>query len=337
MKPLPRTSYETDLAGQAQIEDREMVQYDGSYNVESYFADPTQDYPRSGRWFNVTSPVRGISGAQMLVRSVRISVLELHQEILSYEISFGQDLYLDKMLRRFLPLNPTGILEPTETAIPVDFQNLPAPSTGFATYLDNLYNAKLKFVNGTQVIVDLGNTLAAYGCSGVEVRRSDTGWASNAQNLVGVFTSQTFTLPRTLIDQTWYLRLVNGSKTSRFSRVFRVNYPLVPTPPSAVSLFFGTTLGGIQITKPQVTVSLPTLFDKNIYGVQIDRGPLQLLGGASLTLVSDMPGDNSIVSVEGIDINGAVFLSFVTLNGTTPVAVPGTFYGLIQASVIGPF
>jgi hypothetical protein len=337
MKPTPRSSDETDVAAQAQIVDREAPQYDGSYKVESYFYDPTKDYPRSGRFLNVNSPVRGISGSngQLLVRQVRITVLELFQEILQFEISFGQDLYLDKMLRRFLPTSPTGVLSPSETANPPDPQNLPAPGTPFTTYLDNLFNAQLTFINGTQVVVNLGSTLAALGATGVEVRRSDTGWASNAQNLIGVFTAQTFTLPRTQIDQTWYLRLVNGKKTSRFTRVFRVNYPMVPQPPSYVSVFAGTSAGGQQVTKPQMTVALPVLFDKNIYGLQIDKGPLQFPSGQQVQVVSDQAGDTRLVSVEGTDVNGNTILVQVNLNGVTPVVVPATFYTLLQVDILG--
>ena len=331
LQPIPRTSYECDYAAQAVITDREATEYDGAYIVESYFADPTADYPRSGRRFNVTSPQRGISGAQFLVRSVEITVLELYQEILQYNVSFGQDLYLEKLLKRFLPVSPANILAPSETAQPPDPQNLPVAGTQFTTYLDNLYNAQLSFVNGTQVTVDLG----APPVTGVEVRRSDTGWGFNKINVIGTFTTQVFTLPRTQLDQTWYMRMVNGNQTSRFTRAFRVNYPMVPSPPSMVAVFPGASLNGVQLTQPQLTVSLPLVFDKNIYGVQVDRGPLVFPGGQALQLVSDQAGDTRLVSVEGTDVNGNTFVSKVNLNGTTPVVVPGTFYTLIQVDILG--
>jgi hypothetical protein len=331
MKPVPRTSDETDLAAAAQIQDREAVQYDGSYQVESYFADPTLDYPRSGRYFTVTSPQRGLSGVALLVRSVKTTVLELYQEILMYEVSFGQDLYLEKLLRRFTPLNPANTLEPSETALPPDPQNLPVAGTVFTTYLDNLQAASLKFVNGTQVIVDLG----APPITGVEVRRSDTGWGFNKINVIGVFTTQVFTLPRTLLDQTWYMRMVNGNQTSRFTRAFRVNYPMVPTPPPLVSVFPGASFNNQQLTRPVITVSLPLAFDKNIYGVQIDNGPLQLPTGLQIQLVSDQAGDTRQVSVIGTDINGNTVVVKVNLNGTTPVVVPQTFYSLTQVDILG--
>lgn len=331
MKPSPRTSDETDLAAAAQIQDRESTQYDGSYTVESYFADPTVDYPRSGKYFTVTAPQRGLSGVQLLVRAVKITVLELFQEILMYDISFGQDLYLEKLLRRFTPLNPVNTLEPTETAQAPDPQNLPVAGTVFTTYLDNLQKASLKFVNGTQVTVDLG----APPITGVEVRRSDTGWGFNRINVVGVFTTQVFTLPRTLLDQTWYMRMVNGTQTSRFTRAFRVNYPMVPIAPPFVSVFPGASINGVQLTRPIITVSLPLNFDKNIYGVQIDRGPLLFPSGQQIQLVSDQAGDTRQVSVIGTDVSGSTVVVKVNLNGTTPVVVPQTFYSLTQVDILG--
>lgn len=331
MQPLPRTSDETDLAGAAQIQDREAVQYDGGYTVESYFADPTQDYPRSGKYFNVTSPQRGLSGTQLLVRSVKITVLELFQEILMYDISFGQDLYLEKLLRRFTPVTGQNILEQSETAVAPDPQNLPVATTVFSTYLDNLQQAKLSFINGTQVTVDLG----APPITGVEVRRSDTGWGQNSVNVIGRFTTQKFVLPRTLLDQTWYMRLVNGPQTSRFTRAFRVNYPMVPTPPPFVSTFPGASFGGQQLTRPVITASLPLTFDKNIYGLQIDRGPLQFPNGQQIQLVSDVAGDTRLVSVIGTDVNGNTLVIKVNLNGTTPVVISQVFYTLTQVDILG--
>jgi hypothetical protein len=330
LSPLPRTSYECDYAAQAYITDREAVQYDGDYNVESYFANPFNDYPRSGRFFNVTAPQRGLSGEQLLVRSVTTTVLELYQEILQYDVSFGQDLYLEKTLKRFLPVSPANTLTPTETAIAPNPQNLPVGSQVFTTYLDNLENAKLSFISGTQVTVDLG----APPITGVEVRRSDTGWGFNKINVIGTFTTQKFTLPRTLLDQTWYMRMVNGTQSSRFTRAFRVNYPMVPQPPPYAFVFPGASIGGVQLTQPELTAALPLTFDKNIYGLQVDTGPLIFPNGIQVQVVSDQAGDTRTVSVLGTDVNGKAVVSQVQLNGTTPVVVPQVFYTLTQADIL---
>jgi hypothetical protein len=318
MQPMPRTSDECDLAAAAYIQDREITQFDGNYTVQSYFWDRTKDYPRSGRFLYVTALQRSISGENFLVRSVTTTVLEMFQEVLQFDISFGQDLYLDKLLRRFVD-NPQNILEPADTAVPVDLQNLPPPEEEgqFTTFLDNLQNSKVSFANGTRIMVDLG----APPVTGVEVRRSDTSWTFKTPNLLTVATTQKFPLPRLSYDDIWYMRLVNGSQTSRFTRVFRVNYPLVPTPPSSVTVQLGSGPGSTQATSafPLVTVALPTNFDKNIYGMQIDRGPLFLGGATHVTIVSDQPGDTRMVSLYGYDSFDDAITEVLTLNGTSPV------------------
>jgi hypothetical protein len=322
LKPTPRTSDECDLAAEAVILDREKTQYDGSYLVESYFWDNTQDYPKSGRFLNVTAPQRGISGAQFLVRSVKTTVLELWQEILQFEISFGQDLYLEKLLRRFID-QPKGILGPNETAMAPDPQNLPPPGSPFTTYLDNLNDASVTLITGTQAVVDLGATPV----TGVEVRRSDTGWASTTQNLIGVFTTQQFTLPRARLDQTWYMREVNGTQTSRFTRVLRVNYPMVPLQPSSVAVNFAV------VAAPVLTVALPLQFDRNIYGVQIDTGALNLTPCQALTVVSSDPTDNRTIGLTGTTPQGNTVTEYVILNGTTPGVTVNVFCTLSFAQV----
>lgn len=335
MMPEPRTSYECDLAAQAMITDREMVQYQGSYNVESLFWDDTQDYPRSGRWFDVTAPGRGISGEQFLVREVTTSVLEMFEEILQFNVSYGQDLYLDKMLRRFIeqPEGTTGILTANDTAQAPNPQQLPAPEQPFSTYLDNLPNAQVTLITGTQVVLDFGTVPV----TGVEIRRSDTGWASNVQNLVLVATTQTVVLPRSIWDQTWFMREVNGSQTSRFTRIIRVNYPMVPQSPSSVLVQPGTastTISGNQgITNPTVSVNLPTSFDRNIYGLRIDALPPAITPCQPLTVVSDTAGDTRTITLFGLT-TGDVFASeTLTLEGLTPVIGSIDFCYLLYAEV----
>lgn len=336
LQPLPRTSYECDYAAEAMIVDREMVQYQGSYNVESYFWDNTQDYPRSGRFFNVTAPGRGISGEQFLVREVTTTALEMFQEILQFNVSYGQDLYLDKMLRRFIaqPEGTTGILQPSDTALAPNPQQLPAPGNAFTTYLSNLPDAQATEITGTTVTLDFG----VAPVTGIEVRRTDTGWASNTQNLLTVATSQVVRLPRSIWDQTWFCRMVNGSQTSRFTRVIRVNYPMVPLPPSAVTTTTAgtsaiTATGAQALTNPLVAVSLPNSFDRNIYGLRIDMLPPAITPCQPLTVVSSIVGDTRTVTLFGLTVGNVFTTETIPLNGTTPVTGLVDFCYLMYAEM----
>jgi len=66
------------------------------------------------------------------------------------------------------------------------------------------------------------------GCE--EVRVHDYGWGvANDRNLLGRFTTQTFTLPRVARSQTYFLRLYDSSSPPRYSRyaaALHVDIPL---------------------------------------------------------------------------------------------------------------
>jgi len=63
-----------------------------------------------------------------------------------------------------------------------------------------------------------------------EVRYSDTGWGtSNAGNLIGRFAAGSFTLPRYVRGQDYFLRSYDNSspaKYSRYSTALHVDFPL---------------------------------------------------------------------------------------------------------------
>jgi hypothetical protein len=95
-------------------------------------------------------------------------------------------------------------------------------------YLADLVNAEVTNVTSTTVTMDAGITPGAGG--GIEVRYSDAGWGpDNNRNLVGRFTSSTFTLTRYARAQDYFLRSYDGSvpaKYSRYSTGLHVDYPL---------------------------------------------------------------------------------------------------------------
>lgn len=334
MSPAPRTSDECALAAAAEILDRENPQWDGDYNIESYFWDNGQDFPRSGRFFNCTSPQRAISGQQFLVRQVTTTILEMFQEVYQFDVSFGQDLYLEKLMRRFVPIS-SEILEPSDTVQPPNLQFLPNNPLlfgSFNTYLNNMQDAVLTFINGVSITVDVG-PFSTYSpaVTGIEIRRSDRGWGNqvNSPNLIAAQSVETFQLPRTGRDQTWYMRFVNGAQTSEYTRVFRVNYPLVPLPPSAVTVSYLNAAGNIVIDSPTITVSLPLNFDPDIYGVIVFGAPQGGFPCCPVSLTSSSPTDHRTVEIQGLSCpqscvcgeNGEIefITEFITLNGTTPV------------------
>jgi hypothetical protein len=79
-----------------------------------------------------------------------------------------------------------------------------------------------------QLVPNVGASPA--GTYYVEVRYSDAGWGvDNSRNLVGRFTSSSFTLTRYARAQDYFLRSYDGSappKYSRYSTALHVDFPL---------------------------------------------------------------------------------------------------------------
>jgi hypothetical protein len=95
-------------------------------------------------------------------------------------------------------------------------------------YISDLTEADFTNVTSTTVTIDAGMTPIAGG--GIEVRYKDIGWgADNNRNLIGRFTSSSFSLTRYARAQSYFLRSYDGSvpaKYSRYSTVLHVDYPL---------------------------------------------------------------------------------------------------------------
>jgi hypothetical protein len=94
--------------------------------------------------------------------------------------------------------------------------------------LANLTNVQITLVTSTTAQVDAG--MAPASGYGIEVRSNDYGWGvANDRNLLGRFTTETFTLSRLARTQNYFLRLYENSSPPRYSRyaaALHVDYPL---------------------------------------------------------------------------------------------------------------
>ena len=238
LSPLPRSSDECEAAAAASITDREYPQFQGTYTVvtvpfryENLFSPSMYDYPKTGEFLWINSPVRGVSGQNFFANTVRIQLIELKQEILNISVDYGPDLYLEKLLPAFQE-NEQNLLVPKQTAKTPNYITIGEVLNAYLPTLDNAQVISIvNSLTGNYILVDLG----APPITACEVRNIDSGWGIADAGRVGYFTSQTFTLPRSVRDQTYYLRAINGSLFSRFSKALRVVYPLVPSPPTLVS------------------------------------------------------------------------------------------------------
>jgi len=333
LNPIPRTSSECEAAGAAVIEDRSGVQYEGTYTFDDWFLDgtaafntwavtgvlPASGYPTPGRYLVVTAPQRGISGLKLLVSRVTIRVVELRQEKLQLVVDYGPDYYLDKTLNNFVEFRQ-NVLTPKDTAIAPTPQQL--LSVG-EFYLPTLDNCKiLGTINGYSAVVDLGQIPV----TGAEVRRGDFGWTLDNSLLLLRTTSRYFCLPRKANEEVYYIRQVNGGQYSRFSKVLRIVYPLVPSPPPFVDIDLSVP------TAPVIKVALPLNTDRNIYGVQIDNGGTLI--NAQVSLASDSPTDFRTAVVSGFNSLGAKLVESISLNGTSTVTTVNTFALLESVQIL---
>jgi hypothetical protein len=95
-------------------------------------------------------------------------------------------------------------------------------------FLPDLSGAVITNVTSTTVTMDAGFSPGVE--EGIEVRRTDAAWgADNDRNLVGRFTSRSFTVTRYGRVQDFFLRRFDGStppKYSRYSAGLHLDYPL---------------------------------------------------------------------------------------------------------------
>ena len=216
--PSARTQADCENAALAILDDATGAAWAGTYQTWSDFlpGGAADIFPGDGLAVNV--PSRN-SVFEAIVRSVSIEVVHPADDRGVYTIEFANDL-----------AKPLALEEST-SAVAVPLQDLPvrlSTAQVGSYYLANLTDAQVTAVSSTTVQVDIG--IALTGGLGVEVRAHDFGWGtSNDRNLLGRFTTQTFSLARLARTQNYFLRLYDGSSPPRYSRyaaALHVDYPL---------------------------------------------------------------------------------------------------------------
>ena len=153
----------------------------------------------------------------VIVSEVEITAKDLDGEHFSYKIKFANDA-AKALAFAFEAAKATTSL----------FVNQLTNSQVGTMYLADLTAAEITQVSSTTVTVNAG--LAPVSGGGIEVRWSDSGWGpGNDRNLVGRFTSQTFTIPRLSRVQNCYLRQFDESMPTKYSRctaALHLDYPL---------------------------------------------------------------------------------------------------------------
>ena len=215
-EPPARTAADCENAALAFLDDSTGPAWKGSYETWSDFlpGNAADIFPGDG--LSVNAPSRGAS-FQAIVGEVEITINNLQDERSTYKMTFANDA-AEPLAFQFeaskLKTIPT-VTELTNTQVG-------------STYLPSLTDAEITAVTSTTVNVDAGTAPPTGG--GIEVRWSDAGWGPyNDRNLVGRFTTQTFTIPRLSRVQDCYLQQYDSStppRYSRYSAALHVDYPL---------------------------------------------------------------------------------------------------------------
>ncbi|HTW30056.1 MAG TPA: hypothetical protein VMD76_00145 [Candidatus Sulfotelmatobacter sp.] len=216
--PSARTQADCENAALAILDDGGAAAWSGSYETWSDFLPGAASDIFPGDGINLNVPSRGATFSA-IVRKVRIDFVDPADDRGMYTIEFANDLAA--------PL----ALQDASSATVIPLGDLPprlATTQVGSYYLQNLTEAQLTSITSTTAQVDAG--ISPQAGWGIEVRANNFGWGvSNDRNLLGRFTTQTFTLPRLARTQDYFLRLYDNSsppKYSRYAAALHVDYPL---------------------------------------------------------------------------------------------------------------
>jgi hypothetical protein len=216
--PEARTDVDCENAALAILDDATGIAWSGTYETWSDFLPGAAADIFPGDAIVVDVPSRGAS-FMAIVREVGIQIVDAADDRGFYTIGFANDLAA-----------PLGV-EYEASAKTISIQDMPPllETTQVGAYYQvDLTEAEITAVTSTTVSVDAGMAPPS-GC-GIEVRENDYGWGqANDRNLLGRFSSETFTLARLAATQNYFLRLYDSSsppKYSRYSAALHVDYPL---------------------------------------------------------------------------------------------------------------
>jgi hypothetical protein len=145
------------------------------------------------------------------VREVKIQFVSMGEECSQYTIDFANDAAQQLSFALGVTARKPTLSYPTKIA---------------GTSVPCLPGAEITSVQYGSVVIDAGKAPVAGG--GFEVRLKDEGWGANVdRNLLGRFTTETFTAPKLATSQDYFLRMFDGSTPpnySRFATLLHVDY-----------------------------------------------------------------------------------------------------------------
>ena len=211
--PPPRTSADCEYAALALLDDTSSQSWSGEYQTWSAFLPGGAEDIFPGDDVRVNVPSMG-ADFRATVLQVAIDLCDLATENAKYTIAFADEATV-----------PVSFAFGNDVSAPADTLISEVGSVG-QKFVPALPSAEIVQVTSTSVGMDAGLDLQEG--AGIEVRRTDSGWGmDNDRNLVGRFSTRTFSVPRLARVQDFYLRQYDASaRYSRYSTALHLDYPL---------------------------------------------------------------------------------------------------------------
>jgi hypothetical protein len=208
--PVPATTADCEQAALAVLDDSVQPAFTGQYHAPSLALDD-DPWPGDGLAFNLPSQHANFTAT---ARQVELTLLDAATNLFQYAIDFSNDAATPFSLELVHSTSKKRSLGNT-TVIPI----------AGASYLPDLTAAQITDVSNGQVTIDCG--IAPLSGGGIEVRRGDSGWGlADDYNLLGRFTTQSFSLPKMTRTANYYLRQFDRNGTySRYSALLHVDQP----------------------------------------------------------------------------------------------------------------
>jgi len=214
--PSPRTASDCENAALALLDGAAPIVWSGEYTIWSDFLPGNASDIFPGDRLDVNIPSRS-SPFEAIVSEVQIELRHLADDHSMYKLVF-EDNRAAALAFAFQQSN---------AAPPMNLTEMTVAEVG-SKFLSALKSAEVTAVTSTTTTIDAGTAPPSGG--GIEVRWSDAGWgAGNDRNLVGRFSTRSFTVPRLDRTQSYYLRQYDNStppKYSRYTTALHVDYPL---------------------------------------------------------------------------------------------------------------
>lgn len=345
LSPLPRTSYEAELAGACIVLNNGYPHYQGTYHCDSAYTTTAEPMP--GRFILFTNLPAQFPSLQAEVITQVVTKLSgtspTLNEYFEHDVTFGRMDLTRQVLATFA--NPADVYIPKDTTEVPSY--IDANSVG-TTSLQDVWLPELVSWDADYLYFNTNQDPPSSG--GFEVRYTDAGWGcDNGKNLVGRFYTRDFRVPRNVRGKLVWVRAFDVRNKILWSEDFskawnRANGTIIVTNKNQVGpdgntflisnvQFNGADIFAYEATNTSIGGSdgYTATFSVDVKGTNGDQ--------IALGLYNEVPGSGSVCAV-----NKTFTLSGnwqrLSVTGTFPNGTTGNFTPTIEsinASNIGVF